>query len=292
MKLRNKLPELCIILAAFLWGLTGIFVRKLNQAGLDNMQLIFFRSSVTAILLGVFLLFKDRTKLKIALKDWWYFFGTGVLSFTLFGFCYFYTIQHSSMSLAAMLLYTAPIFVMIMASIFFHEKITAIKIVALIAAISGCVMICTTKQAAPVSPFIVFTGLGSGFCYALYSIFGEVALKKYTSATVTFYTFLFAAVASMFVVDFNTIGTVYKTDPGAILLAIVFAIVSAFFPYLLYTQGLKNTEPGKAAVMATFEAVVASVAGIVVFNESITLVAILGIVLVLSSVVLLNKKAH
>ena len=288
--MKKKLPELCIIFAAFLWGLTGLFVRTLNSMGLDNMQLLFFRSGITALSLSVIISFKNKKEFKIALKDWWYFFGTGVLSFTLFGFCYFYTIQHSSMSLAAMLLYTAPIFVMIMAAIFFREKITAIKIVALIAAILGCIMICTTKQNVPVSPFIIFTGLGSGFCYALYSIFGQIALKKYSSITVTFYTFLFAAIASMFVVDFKTIGDIFIVNPSAILLAIIFAFISAFFPYLLYTCGLKNTEPGKAAVMATFEAVVASLAGIIVFKETLTLIAALGIILVLSSVVLLNQK--
>ena len=89
---------------------------------IDNMQLLFFRSAVTCITLFIYLLITDRSKLKINLKDIWYFLGTGILSFTLFGFSYFYTIQNASMSLAAMLLYTSPFFVMVMAGIFFREK--------------------------------------------------------------------------------------------------------------------------------------------------------------------------
>lgn len=288
--MKNKLPSLYILAAAFLWGLTGIFVRNLNAAGLDNMQLLFFRSAVTCLTLALYLLLTDKSKLKIKLKDIWYFLGTGILSFTLFGFSYFYTIQHASMSLAAMLLYTSPFFVMIMAAIFFREKITTAKIVALVTAAIGCVMICGTDKNTSISPFIIFTGLSSGFCYALYSIFGRVALKKYSSATVTVYTFFFAAIASMFVVDFSEIKDVVSVNPSAILLAIVFAYISAFFPYILYTQGLKNTESGKAAVMATFEAVVASVAGILVFGETLTIIAAFGILLVLFSVFLLNRK--
>ena len=80
------------------------------------------------------------------------------------------------------------------------------------------------------------------------------------------------------------------TSPNALILAIVFAYVGAFLPYIFYTKGLQNTEPGKAAVMATFEAVVASVAGILVFNETLTLIAAIGIILVLFSVFLLNRK--
>ena len=60
--------------------------------------------------------------------------------------------------------------------------------------------------------------------------------------------------------------------------------------YIFYTMGLKNTEPGKAAVMATFEAVVASLAGVLVFDEVLSTIAIIGIVLVLFSVFLLNRK--
>lgn len=288
--MKRKLPSILILSAAFLWGLTGIFVRTLNASGLDNMQLLFFRSAVTFITLFVYLFFTDKDKLKIDLKDIWYFLGTGVLSFFHFGICYFYTIANASMSLAAMLLYTAPFFVMIMSAIFFREKITAAKILALMTAAIGCVMICGTDKNTNISPFIIFTGLSSGFCYALYSIFGRVALKKYSSATVTVYTFFFAAIASMFLVDFPKIYAVSVTTPNVLFLAIVFAFVSAFFPYILYTQGLKNTEPGKAAVMATFEAVVASVAGILVFSETLTAVATIGIALVLFSVFLLNRK--
>lgn len=288
--MKNKLPSLLILSAAFLWGLTGIFVRSLNASGLDNMQLLFFRSAVTCLTLFIYLFFTDRSKLKIALKDIWYFLGTGILSFTLFGFSYFYTIQNASMSLAAMLLYTAPFFVMIMSAIFFREKITAAKVLALMTAAIGCVMICGTDKNTNISPLIILTGLSSGFCYALYSIFGRVALKKYSSATVTVYTFFFAAVASMFLVDFPKIYEVCSVNHNVLLLAVVFAFVSAFFPYILYTQGLKNTEPGKAAVMATFEAVVASVAGILVFNETLTIIAAIGIAMVLFSVFLLNRK--
>ena len=162
--MKRKLPSLLILSAAFLWGLTGIFVRTLNAAGLNNMQLLFFRSGVTSLTLFVYLLITDKSKLKIDLKDIWYFIGTGVLSFTLFGVCYFYTIANASMSLAAMLLYTSPFFVMIMAAIFFREKITAAKIFALLAAAIGCVMICGTDKNTNISPFIIFTGLSSGFC--------------------------------------------------------------------------------------------------------------------------------
>lgn len=290
MKFSKHIPSICILLAASLWGLTGLFVRTLNELGLDNMQLLFIRSALTAASLFVYIFFRDKSKLRISLKDWWYFFGTGILSFLLFGFFYFYTIVHASMSVAAILLYTAPFFVMLMSCLFFSEKITLSKLIALFAAAVGCVLICGTDHNISLTVIVVLTGVGSGFCYALYSIFARVALKKYSSMTVTLYTFIFAAVGSLFVVDFPTLGSVCLNNPPAILLAVAFGFISAFFPYLLYTAGLKNTEPGKASIMATLEAVVASVAGIIAFGESVTVAGAAGIVLVLTAVWILNRK--
>ncbi|MBE7016249.1 MAG: DMT family transporter, partial [Ruminococcaceae bacterium] len=143
---KDTLPTISLLLAATLWGLTGIFVRNLTQMGLSTFDMIFFRSSVTAISMLIFLLITDRSKLKIDIRDWWYFFGTGILSFLLFGFCYFYTIKNASMSLAAILLYTSPFFVIIMARIFFKEKITAGKVIGLLLAVIGCFLICNTDK--------------------------------------------------------------------------------------------------------------------------------------------------
>ncbi len=290
MNLFKKFPSLSILLAGGLWGLTGLFVRNLNDAGIDNMQLLFFRSFITAAITGIYLLFTDKNKLKIDLKDWWYFFGTGIFSFLLFGFYYFYTISHASMSVAAILLYTAPFFVMIMASIFFKEKITAAKVIALFIAAAGCLLICGTDHNISLTPLVIFTGISSGFCKALYSIFGRVALKKYDSLTVTAYTFIFSTLGSLFVVDFPKIYSVISLNPNLIASTLVFTLISAIIPYIFYTLGLKYIDAGKASIMATFEAVVASVCGIIAFNEKITVVGISGIVLVLLAVVLLNTK--
>ncbi len=286
----KKFPSLAILTAGGLWGLMGIFVRNLNSLGLDNTQLIFFRSGVTALVLILWLFFTDKNQLKINIRDWWYFFGTGVLSFSLFGICYFYTIAHTSMSVAAILLYTAPFFVMLMSSVFFKEKITPVKIPALIGAATGCFMICGTDINSTLTPLTVFTGVASGFCYALYSIFGRVALKKYSSTTVTTYTFLFAAMGSSVFVDFGKVAEIVTHAPSSVMLIIGFAVISALLPYMFYTIGLKYTEPSKASIMATFEAVVAAVSGMVVFNEKITAAGIIGIIFVLLAVGALNIK--
>ena len=67
-------------------------------------------------------------------------------------------------------------------------------------------------------------------------------------------------------------------------------IVTCYLPYLLYIYGLTGLETGKASILASFEPVVATLVGIFVFHEKLTLLSALGCVCVLSAVVLLNLK--
>ena len=126
-----KKAYLSIIAAAVLWGCIGLFLRLLTAAGLTSMQGVALRSVVGCLFYGLFLLLTDRKALFIAPKDWYYFFGTGVCSLLFFNWCYFNTITRSSMSVAAVLLYTSPVFVTLMSALFFREAVTPVKVIAL-----------------------------------------------------------------------------------------------------------------------------------------------------------------
>jgi len=183
------------------------------------------------------------------------------------------------------------VFVMLMSAIFFRESITVRKVIALCLALGGCVLVTGVLSGqSGITPLGILTGLGAGFGYALYSIFGRAALAKYGSLTVTTYTFI---VAGICVLPFCRPAEIVRStaSPSAATSVLFLALVSTVIPYLLYTAGLRYTEAGKASVMASVEPVVASVVGILAFRESMTLSAVAGSVLVLASVILLNLPA-
>ena len=66
--------------------------------------------------------------------------------------------------------------------------------------------------------------------------------------------------------------------------------MTCFLPYLLYTRGLEGLENGKASIMASIEPVVATVVGVIIYHETLTLMSAAGVILVLSAIVLLNVK--
>ena len=130
-----------ILLAGILWGSLGPFVRYLNTAGIASMDIVFLRAVVTAVALLVYLLFFHRDMLRIHIKDLWCFIGTGVASITFFNYCYFKAVITTSLSVAAVLLYTAPAIVMILSAMLFGEALNIKKVVATVMTFAGCVLV-------------------------------------------------------------------------------------------------------------------------------------------------------
>lgn len=285
----EKRGIVAVILAGICWGMIGIFTRKLSEYGYNSIQISFLRNLFAALELFIFILIKKRQDLKISIKDIWMFIGTGICSVAMFNVCYFKTIELTTMSTAAILLYTAPGMVMLMSCLFFKEKITAKKILALVMAFLGCILITQIYGNTPVISISgLLVGLLSGFGYALYSIFGTVATRKYNTLTITFYTFLLAAIGLL---PFSDVGGSFDTslfDVRVLLVALLLATISTVIPFMCYTIGLRKIEAGRASVIAFTEPMVATLIGITVFQEKMTLMNIMGILLIFVSIVLLN----
>lgn len=287
----QKLGSPFLVLAAgSLWGLMGLLVRSLNAVGLSSMEISFVRSSVTFLCMLAGLLIFNKKALKIKLKDIWCFIGTGAFSVAFFNYCYFKTMTLTSLSVAAVLLYTAPAFVMLMSAVLFKERMSVRKLIALLLAFAGCAFVSgIVGGAGALSISGILYGLGSGIGYALYSIFGRYALERnYSSVTISFYTFVFASVATFFFVDAGTVfGAVYNS-PLFFGKTVFLVLLVTLLPYLIYTRGLEGMENGTASVLASIEPVVATLVGIIVYKEKLNFWNVLGICLVLGSIVLIN----
>ena len=82
----------------------------------------------------------------------------------------------------------------------------------------------------------------------------------------------------------------YSLGLDLIVFCCLTALITAVIPFLAYTCGLKNVEASKAGIIATIEPMVATLIGILVFSEPLTLMSGLGILLILSAVIILNLK--
>lgn len=283
---------LYVLIAAAMWGGAGIFVKFAAVCGIKEMQIVFFRAFFSAIILAIVILFKNKKFFRIHLKDIWLFAAAGVFSIVLFNFSYYKTMALTSLSVAAVLLYTAPIFVCILSVILFREKITFNKITALIIAFIGCCFVSGVfSQSHRITATALIFGLLTGFGYSLYTIFSQLLLNKgYHSLTITFYTFLFAALGSLPLVNVLETFNQIVNKPLGIVVMILMAVFNTVIPYLLYTAGLVGVPTTVAPIIATIEPVVATVISVAVYREAFEIWHFIGIVLVLLSVLILNLR--
>ena len=291
-KNKRNIGPVLIILAGCFWGSMGIFVRKLSTFGFSPIQIVSLRITVAALAFSLLLLIKDRSGFRIALRDLPLFLGLGFGSILFFTVCYFSAITIMPLSTAAILLYTSPIWIMLMSVLFFRERLNRIKLIALALAFAGCVLVSGISGEGLTLTGLLL-GLGSGIGYGLYSILGTIALRKYSPYTVTTYTFLFAAAGSWLVCGAADMITKFSAADnliGLLLFCVLTGLVTAVIPFLAYTLGLRTVEASRAGILATIEPLVATLVGIVVFSEPLTLLSGLGIVLILAAVVLLNRK--
>ena len=288
--MKNK--ALAAVLAAgTFWGTMGFFARSLYAAGFGPLEVAQTRITTGLILVGLYILLFNRSQFKVKLKDIWCFLGTGIVSLLLFSICYFSALNYTSLAVAAILLYTAPFFVMLMSLVLFKEKMNGKKVFALLLAFTGCVLVSGVGGDEDVSWIGILLGLGSGFFYALYSIFGRYAINRgYGAWTMTFYTFLFCSIGCAFLSDWQVIGSVMAADSANILWVLGLGFVTAFLPYVLYSTGLEHMESSKASILASVEPVVSALFGVFVFHETMSLWGVIGIALVLGAIVVLNVK--
>jgi drug/metabolite transporter (DMT)-like permease len=282
---------LLIAAAAALWGFIGIFVLKLQEIGFTPIEVVNIRAVTAGLILAVYACLKNPALLKIKAEDFKYFAGTGILSIVFFNWCYFTAMKMITLSLAVLLLYTAPIFVILISRVVFKEKITGGKIFALCTTLTGCFFISGILPGMDISISAAgfMAGIGSGLGYALYSIFAKLAGKKYSSITISTYTFIFAA---LFLTPLT--GIIYKTDlllqSESIIYSAGLGLIPTALAYVLYTKGLNGIEAGKAAVTANLEPLVAMMTGILFFGDILTGFQAAGAVCILGSVMIIQKS--
>lgn len=289
--MKKYMPTLSVIAAGVLWGVISLFIKALSADGLDAMEIGAIRLFVAAPLFALTTAVASPKKLKIDLRDIWMFAGTGMISIVLFNSLYFYTMIHAQASSAVVLLYTSPVFIMLLSAAIFKERITRRKIAALFMTVAGCTLVAGLSGSSGLTALTLITGLSSGLFYGLYTIFGRFALKKYDPATVTVYTFILG------MIGYAPIGKplhIFKTiaaRPSLIPICLGIGIICTILPYFLYTWGLAGMGSGKAAILAAVEPLVGSVIGMTFFHESAGAAKLIGIGLIVGSLTLLNVPA-
>lgn len=289
----NGKSYLLILLSGCLWGTIGFFVKLLNEYNLPPGSISFIRMfGAFLIMVPLTLAIEGRHAFKISKKTLIICMLMGLICQAIFNLSYSISVNSVGVSLSSVLLYTAPIYTTIMSNIFFSEKITKVKVVALLLNILGCILTVTGGSISSnnLSFMGILSGLGAGLFYSTAAIFGKFATEDSKPLAVCTYNFLFASIFLM-IVSKPWKELTLLLSPEVLPISLGYAFFPTVLSYMLYFNGLKTIkESSKVPILASIETVVATFIGFFVFHERIGLINTLGILIVLFSIYIMNIK--
>lgn len=293
----NKLITIFPIFSGIFFGSGGIFIRRLIEMGIDSYSIVFLRVFIALPILILWLFFTDKKLFYIKLKDTWIFFGAGVLGTLGLNLSYNYSITELSLSLSAILLSLAPIFVVIFSFFLFKEKITSIKIWCMILAIVGSILASGVFEDMTTMHWSfkgIIVGLFAAIFYSLYSIFSKIAMeKKYDALTITLYSTLAITIVLFPLNDWKYVKEILSINPlNMSIFMILHSLCTCIFPYALYTIALNHMDAGKASILCSCEPIAATVFGLLFYNEVPTLLSLVGLIIVLIALGVLSLKKN
>ncbi|MFN2114027.1 MAG: DMT family transporter [Anaerolineales bacterium] len=280
---------LLVITATICWATSGIFINLIiRQSGLSPVGLAFWRDLTTSLLLLAGILVFKPSLLVIKNKDLPWLIGMGSISIGVFHIFWNKAVVMLGASLATVVQCNAPIFVTIMAWFLFGERITIRKVIAVVLAAVGTVLVSGISGVNQwkIVPLGLLIALGSAITYGSLSLFGKKLRGDYSAWTILFYCFVFASL-TLFIVQLG------RPDPwpvGSNILPLFtgFILFSTIVGFALYTTSLDYLPASVASITATSEILFASILAYIVLQERMDLWQILGAVLIIIGVILVS----
>lgn len=288
---------LFVITAACLWATIGLFYRVLvEQYALSKGVIVAYRAGIAAVILFAALaVFKPRS-LHVHRRDWLYFVMFGSIGVAAFYWCYIQATVRGPLAVAAVLLYTAPIWITIWSVVRQGEPLSRGKIIALALAVGGCALVANIFDPANlrINGIALVFGLLSGISYAAYSLWSADGVRRgYGAWTVVVYSLGIGALV-LFAVQPPSESIKPWSLPGAWPYLLGVALGPTLLAPICFTLGLQYVRTSNASIVATLEPVVAALLGwlIAVPPEPLNPLQIAGGMCVLGAVVVLSNGEH
>lgn len=274
---------LLVALAALCWGVSGGLGGLLIEDGWNAPVVSFYRGAVGLLIVGAWFVVRPRGS---GLRDPRLWFWAGLAGLGVAGnfTFYFLSIAEGSVAVAATLMYSAPVFVYLVAFGFKLERPTPAKWMAIALVMLGIVLLTRlyNVDVGKVTAAGIGFGLLAGLSYSVF-IYGFKYAATHGSPQAVLSIALFGAVVMLLGASDTTQAVAVLNAPQWWLFALL-GLLGAGLSFAFYVVGLKRTAPTLAAIVAMVEPVTASLFGVLVLGETLAALQILGLVLILVTV--------
>lgn len=283
----NKKAFIYIIIAGILWGTSGLFVSVLTPLGFSALQMTAIRAVVSFACFFTYVLACKRGLFKVRPSQILLFLGHGI---SIFGtaYCYFLSMQMTSVSTAVVLMYTAPIFVTVFSVIFLGEKLNSLKVIAIALMMIGCCFVSGVIGGLKFDPVGILVGFLSGICYSAYNIITKIEMRRGCDSVATsMYGFLFMSIIGCLVCKPLEVFSL-ASSWWIVLLLVSLGITTTVLPYFFYTLAMRDMPAGTASSLSVIEPLAATLFGMIFLSQIPDIFAALGIVIIFTAIVLLG----
>jgi drug/metabolite transporter (DMT)-like permease len=279
-----------VILAVSIWATLGLFYTALLNLGLARLSIAFCRAAIATLTLLIILLVRDRSQLKVAVRDLPLLIGFGAIGIAVFYVVQILSVESAGVAVTWVLLYTAPIWIVLFSAIFLHESITRPKMIVMALSLIGCALVVKIYQGVAINLPGLLAGLVTGLCYAAYTLFSKAASTRgYNTWTFMLYGLLFGSICLL---PLQSIGDLARSisAPGAISWLLLLSFGPTLAAATIFIEGLRHVRASNASIIATIEPVLATILAVLFLHETLEPLQLIGAGLILTGVIVLVRS--
>lgn len=268
-----------VLLSGLGFGFIGVFSRLAFQNGLSVGDLLFWRFLTASLILGTSLFLFKRNWLKLPLKQILISMALGCLGYAVFSSLYFKSIEGLSIPLAAMILFTFPIFVNVGSILFLKERPSRLQIISLVIASIGLIVLLWGPMFVESSIGVIY-GLGAAITYAIYVLVSGKVQKNVNPLASSFYVILSAAL-TLFIFHRPDLNLAMQITEMQFISIFGLALICTIGPLTLFLAGMQHIPSSQASVIVMIEPVVATISAWLFFAETMGPLQMIGAIIVL-----------
>lgn len=276
---------LIVALAACIFGFQATLNKIFIISGVDSLVLAIVKMSFVVLCILIYLSIRMPGKLRIAKADILYFIVYGVITIGFFNIFYMKALEKTNAITTTILLYTAPIFVIIISAIFLQEKLTFVKAFAVGMTFIGCFLVAGGSSLIGLTLDLggILAGLGAGLCYSLWILMGKVLLNKYSNWTIVLYGNIIGLLCLFFVRSPMQVLDA-RLEGKMVVYMCILAFFTMFLAHNIYYYGLKFIDSGKASIISNLEPVISFLAATLILNEKMAFIKFMGFILIMVAI--------
>ncbi len=275
---KNMTPRLMLIASMAIFGTLGPFVRNIP---VSSGELALYRAILAALLIALFLVITGQKIPFASIKKEVPFLLASGMAMGINWILLFEAYKYTTVSIATLSYYFAPVIVTVVCPFLFHEKLTGKQILCFIMSTAGLVMITGIGDVSGNSHFIgILFGLGAAVFYATVILLNKF-IKNVEGIHRTFLQFLSAIIILLpYVICTSgiTLGSLNSVGWGNLLIV---GLIHTGVTYCMYFSSLKELPGQKAAILSYIDPLVAVVISVTVLEETMTLWQVAGGLLIL-----------